>query len=144
MATKGVFPEEGFCEAGGQARIGGLSKFPDVLSMGHMDKSKMMVWLDGKLVPRNEACISVYDHGLLYGDGVFEGIRQYNGRIFEKSSHLKRLFESAQAIRLKIPFTLEQLGQAIEETTAANQFRDCYIRLVVTRGGVPGDFAQEL
>ena len=110
-----------------------LSKLvPDL--MGFMDKSKLMVWLDGKLVPRNEACISVYDHGLLYGDGVFEGIRQYNGRVFEKSAHLKRLFESAQAIRLVIPYTAEQLGQAVEETAAANQFKDCYIRLVVTRG----------
>ncbi len=93
-----------------------------------------LIWLDGKLVPKHEAKISVYDHGLLYGDGVFEGIRQYNGRVFQKQAHLKRLFESAQGIRLKIPQTPEQLSQAIEETVAANKFRDCYLRLVVTRG----------
>jgi branched-chain amino acid aminotransferase len=94
----------------------------------------LKVWLDGKLLPKREATISVYDHGLLYGDGIFEGIRQYNGRIFEKEAHLKRLYESAQGIRLKIPYTREQLSQALEETLAANKLRDSYIRLVVTRG----------
>ncbi len=115
-------------------RIGGLSNFPGILAMGHMDKSNLLVWLDGKLVPKGEAKISVYDHGLLYGDGVFEGIRQYNGRVFQKEGHLKRLFESARAIRLEIPYTAAELGAAIEETLAANKFKDCYIRLVVTRG----------
>lgn len=95
---------------------------------------ELKVWLDGKLVPQSDAKISVYDHGLLYGDGVFEGIRQYNGAVFEKAAHLKRLWESAQAIRLTIPYTQEQVGQAIEDTLAANNFKDCYIRLVVTRG----------
>jgi branched-chain amino acid aminotransferase len=93
-----------------------------------------VVWIDGKLVERQNAKISVYDHGLLYGDGVFEGIRQYNGKVFEKEAHLRRLFDSAKAIRLKIPYTAPQLGAAIEETLAANQMRDSYIRLVVTRG----------
>src|SRR3954470_14483948 len=93
-----------------------------------------LIWLDGNLIPKTDAKISVYDHGLLYGDGVFEGIRQYNGRIFEKDAHLKRLYESAHSIRLTIPHTLQQLSQALEETVAANKFRDCYIRLVVTRG----------
>jgi branched-chain amino acid aminotransferase len=99
-----------------------------------MDKANLLIWLDGKLVPKGEAKISVYDHGLLYGDGVFEGIRQYNGRVFEKEAHLKRLYDSAQAIRLKIPFALEQLSAALEETLQANKLRDSYIRLVVTRG----------
>jgi branched-chain amino acid aminotransferase len=94
----------------------------------------LKVWLDGKLLPKGEAKISVYDHGLLYGDGIFEGIRQYNGRVFEKEAHLKRLFESAQGIRLKIPYTAEQLSQALEETLEANKLRDSYIRLLVTRG----------
>jgi branched-chain amino acid aminotransferase len=76
----------------------------------------------------------VYDHAVLYGDGVFEGIRQYNGRVFEKDAHLKRLYESAQGIRLKIPYPFEQLSAALEETLAVNKLRDCYIRLVVTRG----------
>src|SRR5271154_4474715 len=99
-----------------------------------MDKANLLIWLDGMLVPKGEAKISVYDHGLLYGDGVFEGIRQYNGRVFEKEAHLRRLYESAQAIRLKIPYTSEQLGAALEETVAANKFRDFYILLVATRG----------
>ncbi len=94
----------------------------------------LQIWLDGKLVPKKEACISVYDHGLLYGDGIFEGIRQYNGRVFEKEAHLQRLYESAQAIRLTIPYAKEQLARALDETLAANHFRDAYIRLVVTRG----------
>jgi branched-chain amino acid aminotransferase len=93
-----------------------------------------IVWIDGKLVPRQEAKISVYDHGLLYGDGVFEGVRQYHGKIFEKDAHLRRLFDSAKAIRLKIPFTAEQIEKAMIDTLAANNMRDAYIRLVVTRG----------
>jgi len=92
------------------------------------------IWFNGSIVPASQANISVYDHGLLYGDGVFEGIRQYNGRVFEKGAHLKRLFESAHAIRLQVPYTLEQLSEAIEETLAANGLRDSYIRMVVTRG----------
>jgi branched-chain amino acid aminotransferase len=93
-----------------------------------------LIWIDGKLFPKSEAKLSVYDHGLLYGDGVFEGIRQYNGRIFEKEAHVRRLFESAQGIRLKMPYTPGQVSEALEETVAANKLRDCYIRLVVTRG----------
>ena len=93
-----------------------------------------LIWIDGKLFSKSEAKLSVYDHGLLYGDGVFEGIRQYNGRIFEKEAHVQRLFESAQGIRLKLPYTSAQVGAALEETLAANKLRDCYIRLVVTRG----------
>jgi branched-chain amino acid aminotransferase len=93
-----------------------------------------LIWIDGKIVPKTDAKITVYDHGLLYGDGVFEGIRQYNGRIFEKDAHLRRLYDSAQAIRLVMPYTFSQLSQALEETVAANKQRDCYIRLVVTRG----------
>ncbi len=93
-----------------------------------------LIWLDGKLVPKPEAKISVYDHGVLYGDGVFEGIRLYNGRIFEKDAHLKRLYDSAHCIRLKIPYSFQELSKALEDTVAANKVRDCYIRLVVTRG----------
>ena len=92
------------------------------------------VWIDGKLVAKSDAKISVYDHGVLYGDGVFEGIRQYNGRVFEKEAHLRRLYESAHAIRLVIPYTQAQLSEALETTLAANGVRDSYIRLVVTRG----------
>jgi branched-chain amino acid aminotransferase len=94
----------------------------------------LKVWIDGRLIDKADAKVSVYDHGLLYGDGVFEGIRVYHGRIFECQAHLARLVDSAKAIRLKIPYTNEQLKAAIEETFKANNFTDCYIRLVVTRG----------
>jgi branched-chain amino acid aminotransferase len=94
----------------------------------------LKVWIDGKLVDKENAKLSVYDHGLLYGDGVFEGLRVYNGRIYEVSAHLRRLFESARAIRLTIPKTAEELKAAMDETVRANGFTDCYIRLVVTRG----------
>ena len=97
----------------------------------------LKVWIDGKLYDKADAKVSVYDHGLLYGDGVFEGIRVYNGRIFECSAHIDRLWASAKAIRLMIPISKEQMCSAIEETVRANNFRDCYVRAVVTRG--PGD-----
>ena len=94
----------------------------------------LKVWIDGKLVDRDEAKISVYDHGLLYGDGVFEGIRAYAGKIFRLDVHLKRLYDSARAIRLTIPITQQQFQAALEQTVKANSFSDCYIRAVVTRG----------
>jgi branched-chain amino acid aminotransferase len=92
------------------------------------------IWFDGKLVDQSEAKVSVYDHGLLYGDGIFEGIRAYNGRVFENEAHLDRFFQSAKAIRLTLPYTRQQISSAIEETVRANGFTDCYIRLVATRG----------
>jgi branched-chain amino acid aminotransferase len=85
-------------------------------------------------VAQSEAKVSVYDHGLLYGDGVFEGIRLYNGKIFEADAHMKRLYDSAKAIRLMIPITPPQLLAAIDQTAKTNQFTDCYVRAVVTRG----------
>jgi branched-chain amino acid aminotransferase len=94
----------------------------------------LQVWIDGKMYDKADAKISVYDHGLLYGDGVFEGIRVYAGRIFECDAHLRRLYDSAKAIRLRVPATPEQLRAAIEQTVKANNFSDCYVRLVVTRG----------
>jgi len=94
----------------------------------------LQIFLDGKLVPENEAKISVFDHGLLYGDGVFEGIRIYNGRIFRLAEHLDRLFASAQALALTVPMSREELTQACIATSQANGLRDGYIRLVVTRG----------
>lgn len=92
------------------------------------------VWIDGTLHDKTDAKVSVYDHGLLYGDGVFEGIRVYQGRIFECDAHLRRLFDSARAIRMTIPLSAEQLRAAMEQTIAANGFTDCYIRLLVSRG----------
>ena len=92
------------------------------------------IWLDGKLVNREDAKITVFDHGLLYGDGVFEGIRIYNGRVFELDAHIKRLYESAKSIRLGIAINQNELTGAVEETVEANGVSDGYIRLVVTRG----------
>ncbi len=97
----------------------------------------LMVYLNGELVPAEEAKVSVFDHGVLYGDGVFEGIRAYNGRVFRLQQHLERLYDSARAIMLSIPLTIEELTEAILETCRANELTDAYIRLVVTRG--PGD-----
>ncbi len=92
------------------------------------------VYVAGRLCERDEARISVYDHGLLYGDGVFEGIRVYGGRIFRCREHLERLFHGARAIALEIPMTADELVEAMEATLAANDLVDGYIRLVVTRG----------
>ncbi len=94
----------------------------------------LKIWLDGKLVEKDDAKVSVFDHGLLYGDGVFEGIRVYDGRIFENDAHIKRLFESAKAIRLTIRLTHDELAKAMEETVKANNIVNGYIRLLVTRG----------
>ena len=94
----------------------------------------LKVWLDGKLVDKEDAKISVYDHGLLYGDGVFEGIRVYSGKIFHCDAHMDRLWASARAIRLTIPISRAQFCEAMEQTIKANNFTDCYIRAVVTRG----------
>jgi len=94
----------------------------------------LKVWLDDKLVDEADAKISVFDHGLLYGDGVFEGIRVYNRRIFELQAHIKRLYESAKAIRLEVPMSRNKLISAVEKTAEANGVIDGYIRLVVTRG----------
>ena len=92
------------------------------------------VWLDGRLVASAEAAISVMDHGVLYGDGVFEGIRSYGGKVLKLQTHLKRFFESAKAIRLDLPYSAEDLTNAIRQTLRANSRADGYIRLCATRG----------
>lgn len=92
------------------------------------------IYITGSLVPEEDAKVSVFDHGLLYGDGVFEGIRVYNGNVFHHRQHIDRLYESAHAIRLSIPLTPEAMMAAVVETVAANQIVDGYVRLVVTRG----------
>lgn len=94
----------------------------------------LKIWLDDKLVDEKDAQVSVFDHGLLYGDGVFEGIRVYNKRVFELDAHIDRLYESAKGIRLEIPTDRKSLIEATEETVEANGVIDGYIRLVVTRG----------
>lgn len=97
----------------------------------------MLIYLDGHLVEEAEARVSVFDHGFLYGDGVFEGIRVYGRRIFRLEAHLQRLYRSARAIMLDPPLNPAEMGQAIEQTVAANKLEDGYIRVVVSRG--PGD-----
>lgn len=92
------------------------------------------VWVDGTLVPAREASVSVFDHGLLYGDGVFEGIRIYGGRILKLATHLRRFDQSARAIRLHLPYSPAELDAACRETVHANGLTDGYIRLVATRG----------
>jgi branched-chain amino acid aminotransferase len=94
----------------------------------------MKIYINGKFYEKENAKISVFDHGLLYGDGVFEGIRSYNRRVFKLKEHIDRLFESGQSIMLKIPLTKEQLIKAVVQTIIANKLNNAYIRLVVTRG----------
>jgi len=94
----------------------------------------MKIYLDGKLVDREKAVISVFDHGLLYGDGVFEGIRTYDSLVFRLKEHIDRLYRSADAIELKIPLTKPEMVKAVIDTLKANSLKDAYIRLVVTRG----------
>jgi len=94
----------------------------------------MKIYINGKFYDKDNAKISVFDHGLLYGDGVFEGIRSYNCRVFKLSEHIDRLFESAQSIMLKISLTKEQLIKAVIQTLKANKLDNAYIRLIVSRG----------
>ncbi len=94
----------------------------------------MKIFMNDKLVDEKDAVVSVFDHGLLYGDGVFEGIRAYNGRVFLLDEHIDRLYDSAKAIALNIPMSKEEMSQAVLETCKANEIADGYIRLVITRG----------
>jgi len=94
----------------------------------------LKIFVNGRIVPAAEAMVSVFDHGLLYGDGVFEGLRSYSGRVFRLDRHLQRLEESARAIRLELPMTRQELVTATYETLEANKIIDGYVRLVVTRG----------
>src|SRR5256714_5158664 len=94
----------------------------------------MTIYIDGKFYSEREAKISVLDHGLLYGDGVFEGIRAYNARVFKLERHVERLFESAHAIRLEIPATRAEVEALVLETCRRNAIVDGYVRLLVTRG----------
>jgi branched-chain amino acid aminotransferase len=94
----------------------------------------LKVHINGKLFDKEDAKVSVYDHGLLYGDGVFEGMRSYGGKVFRLEQHLERLWNSAKAIWLQMPISREQMAKAVNDTLAANGIKDGYIRLVVTRG----------
>ena len=96
--------------------------------------TESLIYIDGNLVPESEAKISVLDHGLLYGDGIFEGIRAYKGVVFKLREHIERLYDSAKFLKIKIPLSKEELIEAILETIRKNGLTDCYIRVVVTRG----------
>ena len=95
---------------------------------------ELQVYIDGDFYPKSQAKISVYDHGFLYGDGVFEGIRQYNGVVFKLKEHIDRLYRSAHAIMLQIPLTKQEMITAVIETLRKNKMKDSYIRLIVSRG----------
>ncbi len=94
----------------------------------------LKIYIDGALVEEKDAKVSVFDHGLLYGDGVFEGIRAYGGKIFREEEHIGRLYDSAKVIMLDIPLTPEEFSKAMYDTMAANNLTDAYIRAIVTRG----------
>ena len=94
----------------------------------------MLIYIDGEFLPQAEAKVSVFDHGLLYGDGVFEGIRSYNGRVFKLDEHLERLYDSAKSIMLEIPISIETMEETVLETLRRNHLTEAYIRLIVTRG----------
>ena len=93
-----------------------------------------IIFMNDRLVPEEEAKVSVFDHGLLYGDGVFEGLRSYSGRVFRLDAHIDRLWDSARAIALEIPLTKDAMAKAVNDTLAANKLVDGYVRLVITRG----------
>jgi len=96
--------------------------------------NEIKVYIDGEYYPKSQAKISVYDHGFLYGDGVFEGIREYNGLVFKLKEHIDRLYRSAHAIMLQIPISKEEMSNAVVETIRKNKMKDSYIRLIVSRG----------
>ncbi|MBI3859335.1 MAG: branched-chain-amino-acid transaminase [Thaumarchaeota archaeon] len=110
-------------------------------------EKELFVYFDGKFVEKSKAVVSVFDHGLLYGDGVFEGIRAYAGSVFRLDDHIERLYDSAKVIHLKIPISKHELSEAVVETLRKNHLKDAYIRLVVTRGegdlGVDPDLCKE-
>lgn len=94
----------------------------------------LQVYINGKYYDKDKAVVSVFDHGLLYGDGVFEGLRSYNGKVFKLEEHIKRLFESAHAVWIDLPMTQEEVCKATQDTLDLNGIKDGYIRIVVTRG----------
>lgn len=99
-----------------------------------MTKQEFLIYIDGKFYPKSEAKISVYDHGLLYGDGIFEGIRAYDGVVFKLKEHIDRLYTSAHTIMLDIPVSKEQMQRIVLNTLKKNKLKEAYIRLIVTRG----------
>ncbi len=111
----------------------GFLFYSDFFEKG-VDQMGLIIYCNGVFVPEEEAKVSVFDHGFLYGDGIFEGIRAYHGRVFKLDEHLKRLYESAKSIKLTIGVTKDQMQEIILETLRRNGLKDAYIRLVVSRG----------
>ncbi|MGD9691021.1 MAG: branched-chain-amino-acid transaminase [Phycisphaerales bacterium] len=105
-----------------------------VFEQGHPKGDRPIIYVNGSLVPKSQAMISVYDHGLLYGDGVFEGIRVYKGKIFKCGQHMERLWRCAEMIRLRIPVSRDEMVQILRDCVEANNLSEGYIRLVVSRG----------
>jgi branched-chain amino acid aminotransferase len=99
-----------------------------------MTKEEFLIYIDGEFYPKSEAKVSVYDHGLLYGDGVFEGIRAYGGVVFKLKEHIDRLYASAHTIMLEIPVSKEKMTRIVLDTLKKNKLKEAYIRLIVTRG----------
>jgi branched-chain amino acid aminotransferase len=100
--------------------------------------SQLKVFINGKIVPSDKASLSIFDRGLLYGDGVFESLRTYNAKPFQLDAHLKRLFKSAKVLKIKSKLTLSQLKTAVLNTIAANKFKESYIKIIITRGEAKG------
>lgn len=98
---------------------------------------ELLVWLNGELLPQSQAKVSVYDHGFLYGDGIFETLRAYGGKVFRLEDHLERLYKSARAIYLEMPWQSEELAEAITRTMEANKIQEGYIRISISRGEGP-------
>jgi branched-chain amino acid aminotransferase len=96
--------------------------------------SERLIYMNGEFVPKSKATVSVFDHGFLYGDGIFEGIRSYSGNVFRLRQHLIRLYESAKSILLNIPLTIEEMEKVVVETIRRNHLQDSYVRLIVSRG----------
>ncbi|MEP6699392.1 MAG: branched-chain-amino-acid transaminase [Verrucomicrobiota bacterium] len=117
-----------------EPKTGGAVSSPARETPASVAKKELTIYLDGKFVPEAEAKVSVFDHGLLYGDGIFEGIRFYNGRVFRLEEHLQRLWDSARSICLEIPIGAGEMTEALLETIRQNNLREGYIRLIVTRG----------
>lgn len=99
-----------------------------------MSEKELFIYIDDKFYPKSQAKVSVFDHGLLYGDGVFEGIRAYDGSVFKLVEHVIRLYRSAKMIMLEIPITMQEMIEVVRDTLRKNEMRDAYIRLIVTRG----------
>lgn len=99
-----------------------------------MEEEQQWIFMNGEFVRKHEAKVSVYDHGFLYGDGVFEGIRTYDNNVYKLKEHLIRLFESARSIMMEIPYSLDEMTEIVVDTVRKNDLENAYIRVVVSRG----------